>query len=115
MIADAYIKHQSYKQCNITTDPLADILNNIDKNPGAYNNKQVLNSVVEEEQNIGQTVNKPSQQVAENIEHSIKRTGINKREGTDELRGNILTLHECETTRTRSGHIIKKMDRLTYI
>ena len=62
--ADAYIKHQSYKQCNITTDPLADILNNIDKNPGAYSNKQVLNSVVEEEQSIEQTVNKPSQQVA---------------------------------------------------
>ena len=37
--ADTYIKHQSYKQCNVSTDPLADILNNIDKNPGAYNNK----------------------------------------------------------------------------
>ena len=79
VIADAYIKHQSYKQCNISTDRLADILNNIDKNPGAYNNKQVLNSVAEEEQSIGQIVNNPNQQVAENIEHSIKRTGINKR------------------------------------
>ena len=92
--ADAYIKHQSYKQCNISTDLLADICNNIDKNPGAYNNKQVLNSVVEEEQSIGQIVNNPNQQVAENIEHSIKRTGINKKEGTEELRGNILTIHE---------------------
>ena len=113
--ADAYIKHQSYKQCNISTDPLADILNNIDKNPGAYNNKQVLNSVVEEEQSIGQIVNNPNQQVAENIEHSIKRTGINKKEGTDELRGNILTIHEGEITRTRSGCIIRKPNRLTYV
>ena len=63
--ADEDIKHQSYKQCNISTDPLADIPNNIDKNPGAYNNKQVLNSVVEEEQSIGQIVNNPNQQVAE--------------------------------------------------
>ena len=67
----------------------------------------MLNSVVEEEQSIGQTVNKPNQQVAENMEHSTKRTGINKREGTDELRGNILTIHEGEITRTRSGCIIK--------
>ena len=115
MTADVYIKHQSYKHCNISTDPLADILNNIDKNPGAYNNKQVLNSVVEEEQSIGQIVNNPNQQVAENIEHSIKRTGINKKEGTDKLRGNIPTIHEGEITRTRSGCIIRKQDRLTYI
>ena len=31
--ADAYIKHQSYKQCNMSTDPSADILNSIDKKP----------------------------------------------------------------------------------
>ena len=37
--ADTYIKHQHYKQCNIATDPLADILNNIDNNPGVYNKK----------------------------------------------------------------------------
>ena len=92
--ADAYIKHHSYKQCNVSTDPLADILNNIDKNPGAYHNKQVLNSVAEEEQSIRQIVNNPNQQVAGNIEHSIKRTGINIKEGKDELRGNILTMHE---------------------
>ena len=75
----------------------------------------MLNSVVEEEQSIGQIVNNPNQQVAENIEHSIKRTGINKKEGTDKLRRNILTIHESEITRTRSGHIIRKPDRLTYI
>ena len=76
---------------------------------------QVLNSVVEEEQSIGQIVSNPNHQVAENIEHSIKRTGINRKEGTDKLRGNVLTIHEGEITRTRSGCIIRKPDRLTYI
>ena len=109
--ADAYIKDQSYKQCNISTDTLADILNNIDKNPGAYNNKRVLNSVVEKGQSIGQIVNNPNQQVTE----TIKRTSIHKKEGTDELRGNIPTIHEGEITRTRSGYIIRKPDRLTYV
>ena len=75
----------------------------------------MLNSVVEEEQSIGQTVNKSNQKVAENMEHSPKGTGINKRVGTDELRGNTLTIHEGEITRTRSGSIIKKTDRLTYV
>ena len=113
--ADAYIKHHSYKQCNISTDPLADVINKMDKNLGVYNNKQVLNSIVKEKQSIGQIVNKSIQQVAENIEHSSKRTGINEKEGIDELRRNIPTIHEGEITRTRSGCIIKKLDRLTYI
>ena len=67
----------------------------------------MLNSVVEKEQSIGQTANKPNQQVAENVEHSTKRKEINKKEGTDGLRGNIPIIHEGEITRTRSGCIIK--------
>ena len=53
MTADAYLQHQSYKQCNITTDPLADFLNNINRNPAAYKNKQSLNSVTEDEKSNG--------------------------------------------------------------
>ena len=115
MTADAYLKHQSYKQCNITTDPLVYLLININKNPAAYNNKQLLNSVIEEEQSSGQRVNKPHQQEAGNMKQSTKRAGTNKEKGPDELRGNILTIHECEITRTRSRCIIKKPDRLTYV
>ena len=110
MTADAYIKHQSYKQCNISTDPLADILNNINKNPGAYNNKQMLNCVVEEEQSTGQIVNNHNRQVAKNIEHSIERTDSNKKEGTDELRRNTPTINKGKITRTRSGCIVRKPD-----
>ena len=43
--ADTYLQLQSNKQSNITTDPLADFLHNINKNPAAYANKQALNSV----------------------------------------------------------------------
>ena len=35
--------HQSYKQSNIKSDPLVDILNNIKKNPTAYPNVQTPN------------------------------------------------------------------------
>ena len=36
--ADTYIQHQSYKQSNVKSDPLVDILNNINKNPTACAN-----------------------------------------------------------------------------
>ena len=114
MTADAYIKHHSYKQCNIATDPLAKLLNNIDSNPGVYNNKQVVNSIAKEDQSIGQTANKPNQQGTENTEHSTKRTNTNKKEGTAKLEKNIYARHEGEVTMTILGCIIKKPDRLTY-
>ena len=44
MTADAYLKHHSHKQCQITTDPLAEILNNITKNPGSYDIKQTTSN-----------------------------------------------------------------------
>ena len=54
------------KQYNITTDPLADLLYNINKNPEAYTNKQTLNSVTKGKQCIRQTNNKCIQQEAKN-------------------------------------------------
>ena len=106
--ADAYLQHQSNKQSNITTDLLADLLNNINKNPAAYNNKQSLNSVTGVEQSNRKINNKSLQQEVENIEQSTNKTGINKVKGTDVSRRNVPTTHKCEVTRTRSGHIIKK-------
>ena len=43
MTADAYLQHQSNKHSNIRTDPLAEILNNSNKNPIVYANRQTLN------------------------------------------------------------------------
>ena len=76
--ADAYLQHQSNKQSNITTDPLADSLDNINKNPAAYHNKQALNSFTEDEQCSGQINNKSLQQEAENIGQCAKKAGISQ-------------------------------------
>ena len=101
--ADAYLQHQSNKQSNIAADLLADLLNNINKKPAAYNNKLSINSATEDEQSNGQINNKSLQQEPENIEQSSKKTGINKEKGTDMSRRNAPTIHECEVKRTRSG------------
>ena len=90
MTADTYLQHQSNKQSNITTDPLADLLNNINKNPAAYANKQALNSVTKDKQCIGQINNKFLQQEAKNIGQCTKKAGISHEEGTDNSRENIL-------------------------
>ena len=108
MTADTYLQHQSNKQSNITTDPLADLLNNINKNPAAYANKQALNSVTKGKQCIGQINNKSLQQEAKNIGQCTKKAGISHKEGTDDSRENIPTRQESEVTRTRLGCIIKK-------
>ena len=39
-MADTYLQYQSTKQSNAGTDPLADILSNINKNPTAYTTVQ---------------------------------------------------------------------------
>ena len=43
VMADAYIQYHSTKQHNARADPLADILNNITKNPVAYATVQTPN------------------------------------------------------------------------
>ena len=100
MTADIYLQHQSNKQSNITTDPLADLLDNINQNPAAYTNKQTLNSVTEGEKCIGQINNKSLQQEAKNIGQCTKKAGISHKEGTDNSRENIPTIQESEVRRT---------------
>ena len=81
MTADTYLQHQSNKQFNITTDPLADVLDNSNKNPAAYDNKQALNSVTKGKQCIGQINNKSLQQEAKNIRQCTKKAGISHEKG----------------------------------
>ena len=111
--ADAYLQHQSNKQSHRTTDPLADLLDNINKNLGAYANKQALKSVTKNKQCNGQINNKSLQQEAKNIRQCTKKADISHEEGTDTSRENSPTTQESEVR--RSGCIIKKPDRLTYI
>ena len=66
MTADMYLQHQSNKQSNTKTDPLTEILNNINRNPAIYTtiqarsinntceqyNEQTTNKTIQEEANI---------------------------------------------------------------
>ena len=96
MTADAYLQHQSNKQSNITTDPLADLLDNINKNSAAYTNKQASNSVIEDEQCNVQMSNKYLQQETKNLGQCTKKVGISHEEGTDAPRENMPTIQESE-------------------
>ena len=55
-MADTYLQYHSTKQSNTRTDPLADIINNINKNPTAYATVQTPSS----SNNGGQYTEKPS-------------------------------------------------------
>ena len=102
MTADAYLQHQSNKNSNIKTDPLAEILNNINKNPSVYVNRQLIN-------------NKSLQQEAKAIEQCTKRADTSHKEGEGIPQDNRSVFQGSEIKRTRSGCIVKKTDRLTYV
>ena len=79
MTADAYIKCLSYKQCQTTTDPLAEILNNITKNPGSYTTKQTTSNKnkldtkqKEEEKDSGQYIMEAGNANKQSVTHVIK-------------------------------------------
>ena len=88
MTADSYLQHQSNKQSSIKTDPLVDILNNINKNPAAYTNKQALNRNSKDEQCNDQRSNKSLQQEAKAIDQCNKMASTSHEEGADIPQGN---------------------------
>ena len=88
MTADAYLQDQSNKHSNIKTDPLADILNNINKNPAVYANRLPINIKNKEEQCNEQINSKSLQQEAKAIEQCTKREDISHKEGADIPQGN---------------------------
>ena len=83
MAADAYLQHQSNKQSNIITDPLVEILNNINKNPAVYANRQPINIDNKKELCNEQINNKSLQQEAKAIEQCTERADISHKEGVD--------------------------------
>ena len=111
--ADKYLQHQSNKQSNIKTDPLAEILNNINKNPAIYGTRQERNINNTSEQYNEQTTNKIAQQEA-NIEQYDKKPDSGKERGTSSSHDRKASLQENKVNRMRSGHIVRKPDRLTY-
>ena len=114
MTPETYLQHQANNQYKITTDPLADLLDNLNKNPASYTNKQTADSITKGEKCIGQIEDKSLQQEAKNIGQCTKKTGTSHKEGTDDSRENIPTIQGSEVTRTRLGCIIKKLGRLPY-
>ena len=103
--ADAYLKHQSYKQCNITTDHLAEILSNITKNPAAYATRQMTND--------SEQSNTKQKEGAKDNEHcSMEASNITKQPCTQAAKDNRTMIKYGDTIRTKSGHITKKLDRL---
>ena len=111
--ADKYIQHQSNKQCNITTDPLTETLNNINKNPAIYSTRQVKNINNTSEQHNGHTTNKIPKQEATMEQHN-KKPDSSKERGTSGSTNRKASLQENEVNRMRSGHIVRKPDRLMY-
>ena len=103
--ADMYLQHQSNKQSSTETDPLTKILNNIKRNSAIYATRQArsINSTCE--QYNEQTTNKSVQEEA-NIEQD------NKKADSSQERGSV---EENKVNRTRSGCIVRKPARLTYM
>ena len=107
LTSDAYLKHHSHKQCHITTDPLAEILSNISKNPGAYATKQTTS-------NKNQSNTKQKEEAKENEHCSMEASNTTKQPFTQAVKDNRTIIEYGDIMRTRSGHISKKPDRLEY-
>ena len=106
-MVDTYIQYHSTKQQNTRADPLADILNNITKNPAAYITIQIPNI-------WGQSDNKLKEEAKDKEQHSSKATNSDRQTCTDVIRDNKTIIHDGDTIKTMSGCISKKLDRLAY-
>ena len=111
---DTYLQHQSNKQSNKKTGPLAEILNNINRNPAIYASRQMRNINNTCEQYNEQTANKIVQEEA-NIEQYNKKADSSQERATNGTCNKRAALQENKVNRTRSGCIVRKPDRLTYI
>ena len=82
------------KNSNVKRDPLGKILNNINKNPAVYADRQLIN-------------NKSLQQEAKAIEQCNKRADTSQKEGEGIPQDNRSAFQGSEVKRTRSGCIVK--------
>ena len=114
MTADTFLQHQSKKLSNKTIDPLAEILNNINNNPALYTNELAMTTSNTcdqyEEQNATISVQKEV-----DIEQYHKKAGDSQEKGRIDIHAKSNPVQVNEVNRTRSGCIVKKPDRLTYI
>ena len=115
--ADTYIQHNVTKQSHTRMDPLADILNNINKNlvacTSAYNNNNINSSA----QCIQQTNNTHKGKAMDNKEQNSIVASNGHRQGVINVpKDKGISLQDREVIKTRYGQIVKKNpDRLLYI
>ena len=110
-MADTYLQHQANKQSNTKTDPLTEILNNINRNPAIYTTRQVrsINSTCE--QYNEQTTNKTVQEEANIEQDNKKKTAVRREEvlkKTKSIEQDLDTLSENQT----DSHICSHSNRL---
>ena len=97
--ADAYLKHHSHKQCQITKDPLAEILNKITKNPGSYTTKKTTSN-----KNKSDTKQKDKK---DSGQYSMEASNTIKQPVTQAIKDSRIIIEYGDTIRTRSGCISK--------
>ena len=113
-MVDTYLQYQSTKQSYTRTDPLTDILENINKNPTAYATVQtpIINNISEQ---CNDQSNNSQKEEAMDKEQYNTRADNNCRQGNTSVPGDNKTmLQDSEVIKTRLGSVIKKPDRLTY-
>ena len=114
MTADRYLQHQSKKLSNKTTDPLAEILNNINNNPALYATEQAMTTSNTCDQYEEQNNTKSGQKEVD-IEQDHNKAGDSRKKGIIDIYAKNDAAQENEVKRTKSGCIIKKLDRLIYM
>ena len=112
--ADTYLQHQSKKLSKKTTDPLAEILNNINNNPSLYATEWARTTTKTCYQYEEQNDTKSGQKEAD-IEQYHKKAGNSQEKEIIDICTKSDPVQVNKVNRTRSGSIIKKPDRLMYI
>ena len=99
----SYIQHHTNRHHIRTTDPLQEILDNINKNPELFSNKHVQSTLLTDKNytwadNVG------------NQTSNLNKIGVNRGTNMD----HNSKQQDNSVQRTRSGHVSKKPDHLMY-
>ena len=108
-MVETYILYHSTKQQSTRADPLAEILNNITKNPATYANVQTpnLNNIP------GQSDKKQNKEEKDKEQYTSKATNSSRQSCTCVTRDNETIIHDGDI-KTRLEHISREPDRLAH-
>ena len=97
-----YLRHQSTKQSNTRTDPLADILSNINKNPTAYATVQTPNINNSSGQYNEQSNSSQKEEAKDKKQYNTRPNNNHRQGNTSILRDNKTMFQDSEVIKTRS-------------